>query len=53
MGGTRGLFREGDVSRNVNPRRMAELNQQMARRMGLARGLCQNDGREEILKCET
>ena len=34
MVGTRGLFREGDVSRNVNAQRMAELNQQMERMVG-------------------
>lgn len=30
MGGVKGLFKSGDISRNVNPRQMASLNQQMA-----------------------
>lgn len=31
MGGIKGLFKTGDVSKNVNPTQMARLNQQMAR----------------------
>ena len=33
MGGIKGLFKGGDMSKNVNPRQMADLNQQMARMM--------------------
>jgi signal recognition particle subunit SRP54 len=33
MGGIKGLFKQGDMSRNVNPNQMAKLNQQMARMM--------------------
>lgn len=31
MGGVKGLFKPGDMNRNVNPNQMAKLNQQMAR----------------------
>lgn len=31
MGGVKGLFKSGDLSRNVNPNQMAKLNQQMAK----------------------
>lgn len=31
MGGIRGLFRGGDMSKNVNPTQMAKLNQQVAK----------------------
>lgn len=31
MGGVKGLFKNGDMSRNVNPNQMAKLNQQMAK----------------------
>lgn len=30
MGGVKGLFKSGDISRNVNPNQMAKLNQQIA-----------------------
>merc|ERR1711936_447105 len=33
MGGIKGLFKGGDMSKNVNPHQMAQLNQQMARMM--------------------
>lgn len=33
MGGVKGLFKPGDMSRNVNPAQMARLNQQMAKMM--------------------
>ncbi|XP_037071896.1 LOW QUALITY PROTEIN: signal recognition particle 54 kDa protein-like [Pollicipes pollicipes] len=33
MGGIKGLFKGGDMSRNVNQNQMAKLNQQMARMM--------------------
>lgn len=33
MGGIKGLFKGGDMSKNVNPAQMAKLNQQMARMM--------------------
>ena len=33
MGGIKGLFKGGDMSKNVNPQQMAQLNQQMARMM--------------------
>lgn len=47
MGGVKGLFKSGDISRNVNPNQMAKLNQQMAKmiepsmlaKMGGASGL--------------
>lgn len=47
MGGMKGLFKGGDMTRNVNPNQMAQLNNQMARmidprvlqQMGGARGL--------------
>lgn len=47
MGGVKGLFKSGDISRNVNPNQMARLNQQMAKmiepnmlaKMGGASGL--------------
>lgn len=47
MGGVKGLFKSGDLSRNVNPNQMAKLNQQMAKmiepnmlaKMGGASGL--------------
>lgn len=31
MGGVKGLFKTGDITRNVNPNQMAKLNQQMAK----------------------
>lgn len=31
MGGIKGLFKSGDVTKNVNPTQMAKLNQQMAK----------------------
>lgn len=31
MGGIKGLFKSGDLTKNVNPAQMAKLNQQMAR----------------------
>lgn len=31
MGGIKGLFKSGDVNKNVNPTQMAKLNQQMAK----------------------
>ncbi|XP_003384056.1 PREDICTED: signal recognition particle 54 kDa protein-like [Amphimedon queenslandica] len=31
MGGIKGLFKSGDIGRNVNPNQMAKINQQMAR----------------------
>merc|ERR1719419_1254609 len=33
MGGIKGLFKGGDMSKNVNPRQMAQLNLQMAKMM--------------------
>lgn len=33
MGGIKGLFKGGDMSKNVNPSQMAKLNQQMAKMM--------------------
>ena len=33
MGGIKGLFKNGDMSKNVNPQQMAQLNQQMAKMM--------------------
>nr|CAG4640758.1 EOG090X03VW [Eulimnadia texana] len=33
MGGIKGLFKGGDMAKNVNPTQMAKLNQQMARMM--------------------
>lgn len=33
MGGIKGLFKEGDMTKNVNPTQMAKLNQQMAKMM--------------------
>lgn len=47
MGGVKGLFKSGDMTRNVNPNQMARLNQQMAKmiepnmlaKMGGASGL--------------
>merc|ERR1719419_87373 len=33
MGGIKGLFKGGDMTKNVNPNQMAKLNQQMARMM--------------------
>jgi len=33
MGGIKGLFKGGDISKNVNPSQMAKLNQQMAKMM--------------------
>jgi hypothetical protein len=29
MGGIKGLFKGGDMSKNVNPQQMAQLNQQV------------------------
>lgn len=31
MGGIKGLFKSGDMTKNVNPNQMAKLNQQMAK----------------------
>lgn len=36
MGGIKGLFKSGDMTKNVNPTQMARLNQQMAKMMGPA-----------------
>lgn len=33
MGGIKGLFKGGDMTKNVNPTQMAKLNQQMAKMM--------------------
>ena len=33
MGGIKGLFKGGDMSKNVNPTQMSKLNQQMAKMM--------------------
>ncbi|GAU98349.1 hypothetical protein RvY_09507 [Ramazzottius varieornatus] len=33
MGGMKGLFKGGDMAKNVNPKQMANLNQQMAKMM--------------------
>ncbi|RZC43190.1 SRP54 domain containing protein [Asbolus verrucosus] len=33
MGGIKGLFKDGDMAKNVNPTQMAKLNQQMAKMM--------------------
>ena len=33
MGGIKGLFKGGDMSKSVNPHQMAQLNQQMAKMM--------------------
>uniref|UniRef100_G1KWE1 Signal recognition particle subunit SRP54 n=1 Tax=Anolis carolinensis TaxID=28377 RepID=G1KWE1_ANOCA len=33
MGGVEGLFKSGDMSKNINPSQMAKLNQQMAKTM--------------------
>lgn len=33
MGGIKGLFKGGDMGKNVNPNQMAKLNQQMAKMM--------------------
>lgn len=33
MGGIKGLFKSGDMAKNVNPTQMAKLNQQMAKMM--------------------
>ncbi|KAK9882134.1 hypothetical protein WA026_018975 [Henosepilachna vigintioctopunctata] len=33
MGGIKGLFKGGDMAKNVNPAQMAKLNQQMAKMM--------------------
>ena len=33
MGGIKGLFKGGDMSKNVNPSQMSKLNQQMAKMM--------------------
>jgi signal recognition particle subunit SRP54 len=30
MGGIKGLFKGGDMSKNVNPQQMAQLNQQVS-----------------------
>ncbi len=32
MGGIKGLFKGGDMSKNVNPQQMAQLNQQVRER---------------------
>merc|ERR1739838_1098712 len=47
MGGTKGLFKGGDMSKNVNPQQMAQLNQQMAKMMD-PRVLSQMGGREGL-----
>lgn len=33
MGGIKGLFKSGDMSKNVNPSQMAKLNQQITKMM--------------------
>lgn len=33
MGGIKGLFKGGDIAKNVNPTQLAKLNQQMAKMM--------------------
>ena len=33
MGGIKGLFKGGDMSKNVNPQQMAQLNQKIAKMM--------------------
>ena len=33
MGGIKGLFKGGDMSKNVNPQQLVQLNQQMAKMM--------------------
>ncbi|CAG0894301.1 unnamed protein product [Cyprideis torosa] len=33
MGGIKGLFKGGDMAKNVNPQQMAKLNQSMAKMM--------------------
>jgi len=33
MGGIKGLFKGGDMAKNVNPAQMAKLNQQMVKMM--------------------
>lgn len=33
MGGIKGLFKAGDMAKNVNPTQMAKLNHQMAKMM--------------------
>ena len=51
MGGIKGLFKGGDMAKNVNPAQMAKLNQQMARmmdprvlqQMGMSHFLIQNN----------
>jgi len=47
MGGIKGLFKGGDMSKNVNPQQMAQLNQQMAKMMD-PRVLSQMGGREGL-----
>merc|ERR1719190_131503 len=47
MGGIKGLFKGGDMSKNVNPQQMVQLNQQMAKMMDL-RVLSQMGGREGL-----
>ena len=45
--GIKGLFKGGDMSKNVNPQQMAQLNQQMAKMMD-PRVLSQMGGREGL-----
>merc|ERR1719221_1285259 len=47
MGGIKGLFKGGDMSKNVNPQQLAQLNQQMAKMMD-PRVLSQMGGREGL-----
>ncbi len=35
MGGIKGLFKGGDMSKNVNPQQMAQLNQQVLKLVDL------------------
>jgi len=47
MGGIKGLFKEGDMSRNVNQQQLAQLNHSMAKAMD-PRVLNQMGGREAL-----
>ncbi|XP_067614946.1 signal recognition particle subunit SRP54-like isoform X2 [Eurosta solidaginis] len=50
MGGVKGLFRQGDMTKNVNPTQMANLNPQMARMID-PRMLQQLGGAELVVSC--
>lgn len=52
MGGVKGLFKSGDISRNVNPNQMAKLNQQMAKMIepNMLAKMGGTPGLEKILK---